>query len=180
MKEGVQKSSKLLDNLCNSLLHHWLDRISRGYKKAEPQGHNSRGAIVRPGGCETSIEVFAGLSQFRTDILLAKICNTAVTPFTKSGVKPCGAQRSRRVSFGIRQNFVTRNLSQRRRRMQRFFTPLHCVQNDMIHLLPDSALSQFEIKRSKKSIPRGHNSRGDIGRSGVYKSSIKRFRGFVK
>ena len=34
------------------------------YKKAEPQGHNSRGAIGQPGGNEISIEGFTNLSQF--------------------------------------------------------------------------------------------------------------------
>ncbi len=60
--------------------------------------------------------------------LSAKFCNTVVTPFTKSlvgaglrRVKPCGAERSRGVSFGNSQNSVTCTLCQRSQQGQRFF-----------------------------------------------------------
>ena len=79
------------------------------------------------------------MTLYRLSTLLAKFCDTVITLFTipegtsESGVQPCGAQRSRRVS--------PFNLSQSRRRMQRFFTSLHYVQNDIIQFLVDRVLS---------------------------------------
>ena len=67
--------------------------------------------------------------------LLNTVFSTALVKFCNTVITPSGAQRSRGVS--------PRTLSQKRRRMQRFFPFVPQGQNDMLHFLPDAVLNKI-------------------------------------